>query len=190
MSVKIALIYGSTREGRFCDRVAEWALREIAKGSDFSVDVIDPAALNLPDRHKRRETAGMAALKQRIAKADGFVVVTPEYNHSFPAALKFVIDSVYEHWQAKPVAFISYGGVSGGLRAVEHLRLVFAELHAVAIRDTVSFANVRTQFDEAGELLQASAAQKSMAVLLQRLKWWAIALQNAREATPYTQAVA
>jgi NAD(P)H-dependent FMN reductase len=190
MSIKVALIYGSTREGRFCDTVAEWALREIAKRSEFSVDVIDPAVLGLPDRHNREDTAELAALKQRIAKADGFVIVTPEYNHSYPAALKFVIDSVYEHWQAKPVAFISYGGVSGGLRAVEHLRLVFAELHAAAIRDTVSFANVRAQFNEAGELLQPSGAQKSMTVLLERLKWWALALRNAREATPYTQAAA
>ncbi len=76
-----------------------------------------------------------------LSEADAFIVVTPEYNHSFTASLKFVLDLVYEPWQGKPVAFVSYGGISGGLRAVEQLRLVFAELHAVTVRDTVSFAN-------------------------------------------------
>ena len=190
MSIKIALIYGSTREGRFCDKVAEWALREIAGQGEFSVDVIDPAALGLPDRHTSAGSAELIELNQRIRQADGFIIVTPEYNHSYPAPLKFLIDSVYEHWQAKPVAFISYGGVSGGLRAVEHLRLVFAELHAAAIRDVVSFANAWGQFDEAGELLQPAAARKSMSIMLHRLKWWAIALRNAREATPYAEAAA
>ena len=65
--------------------------------------------------------------------------MTPEYNHSFPAALKNVIDWHGPQWHVKPVGFVSYGGISGGLRAVEQLRLVFAELHAVGIRDTVSF---------------------------------------------------
>ncbi len=68
-----------------------------------------------------------------------FVVVTPEYNHSFPGPLKAAIDRHVTPWQAKPVGFVSYGGISGGLRAVEHLRQVFAELHAVTVRETVSF---------------------------------------------------
>jgi NAD(P)H-dependent FMN reductase len=188
--IKMALIYGSTREGRFCDTVAEWALREIGKRSEFSVDVIDPATLGLAERHHRKDTVELVALKQRIANADCFIVVTPEYNHSYPAAIKFVIDSVHEPWHAKPVAFISYGGSSGGLRAVEHLRLVFAELHAVSIRDTVSFPNAWAQFNETGELRQADAAERSMTTMLERLKWWAIALSSAREAVPYTKAAA
>lgn len=190
MNIKVALLYGSTREGRLCDTVAQWAFREIGKRTEFSVDVIDPAALGLPERHKRKDSAELVALKQRIENADCFVVVTPEYNHSYPAAIKFVIDSVHEPWHAKPVAFISYGGSSGGLRAVEHLRAVFAELHAVSIRDTVSFPNAWTQFDETGELRQAGAAERSMTTMLERLKWWAIALRSAREAMPYTKAAA
>jgi hypothetical protein len=74
-----------------------------------------------------------------IDAADAFVVVTPEYNHSYPASLKHAIDMAHGEWNTKPVAFVSYGGISGGLRAVEALRLVFAELHATTIRDTVSF---------------------------------------------------
>lgn len=187
MSINVALIYGSTREGRFCGKVAGWATDELATRKDFSVDVIDPAELALPDRHLREDNASIVALQERIGRAEAYLIVTPEYNHSYPAALKFLIDSVHREWRAKPVAFISYGGVSGGLRAVEHLRHVFAELHAVAIRDTVSFAQVWTQFDEAGKLLRPEAANRGLSVLLERLKWWATALSNARSAAPYVE---
>lgn len=191
MSIRIAVIYGSTREGRFCDKVAEWAIRELAGARpEYSVDVIDPATLNLPDRHLDDSSADVVSLRDRIEKAEAFLIVTPEYNHSYPAALKFLIDSVSQQWQAKPVAFISYGGISGGLRAVEHLRHVFAELHAVTIRDTVSFAQVWTQFDEAGKLRHPDAANRSLSILLARLKWWATALSQARAATPYTREIA
>jgi len=128
--------------------------------------VIDPAALALPTRHQSRGNAALTALTRRLAQSDAFVIVTPEYDHGYPAALKFLIDSIYDPWQAKPVAFVSYGGISGGLRAVEQLRLVFAELHAVAIRDSVSFANVWAQFDADGELLEPARARKSMATML------------------------
>ncbi len=98
-------------------------------------------------------------LEEKIAEADAFIIVTPEYNHGYTAALKELIDSCYEPWHAKPVGFISYGGVSGGLRAVEQLRQVFAELHTVTIRDTVSFSNVWAQFDAAGNPIQGGRSQ-------------------------------
>lgn len=186
-TIHIALIYGSVREGRFCDTVASWAAGRIADRSDFSLDVIDPPILALPNRHECEDSATVMTLRQRLDRADAFVVVTPEYNHGYPAALKFLIDLFYDQWQAKPVAFVSYGGVSGGLRAVEQLRLVFAELHAVTIRDSVSFANARSQFSAAGELLEPDRARKAMATLLARLYWWAMALRAARHAVPYKQ---
>lgn len=178
--VRLALIYGSIREGRLCDKIAEWAAKEIEERGGFSVDRVDPAKLSLgsgkPDQ---------IGLKQRIEKADAFLIVTPEYNHSYPGPLKFLIDTLQEPWWAKPVGFVSYGGISGGLRAVEHLRLVFVELHAVAIRESVSFANVWSHFDESGRIVHPNGARKSMSVLLDRLKWWAIALREARAAMPY-----
>jgi NAD(P)H-dependent FMN reductase len=186
--IKVALIYGSTRENRFCDTVVQWAVSEIERRTEFRLDVIDPVELHLPDRHYREDTAEVTALKERIGEADAFVVITPEYNHSYPAALKFVIDSVHEQWQAKPVAFVSYGGVSGGLRAVEHLRGVFAELHAVTVRDAVSFANVWSHFDEDGKLRNPNGARKTIDLVLRRLAWWAVALRNARKTAPYAEA--
>jgi hypothetical protein len=89
-------------------------------------------------------------ITERLAEADAYVVVTPEYNHSFPAALKNVIDWHLTEWAAKPVGFVSYGGISGALRAIEHLRGVFAELHTVTIRETVSFAGAWGHWDNSG----------------------------------------
>ena len=175
--IRLALIYGSTRKGRFCDTVARWSARQIEASGLFQLDLIDPAA----------EPTG-PALQQKISQADAFVVVTPEYNHGYPAPLKALIDSVGAEWHAKPVAFVSYGGISGGLRAVEQLRLVFAELHAVTVRDSVSFAGAWEQFDEAGNPRQPERCQRSMSAMLGRLHWWASALRTARTATPFTAA--
>lgn len=176
--VRVALIYGSTRTGRFCDKVAAWTAAEIAGRGEFSVDIIDPQA------HPQAPS-----LQERIAEADAFVVVTPEYNHGYPAPLKALIDSVGAEWRGKAVAFVSYGGISGGLRAVEQLRLVFAELHAVTMQNSVSFASAWEQFDADGSLREPGRAQRSMATLLAQLHWWAVALRNAREIRPYAQCV-
>jgi NAD(P)H-dependent FMN reductase len=178
--IKVALIYGSTRKGRFCDKVGRWAGEQIVNSGKFSMDLIDPAAPSF------EADSDSPPLRQRIGDADAFVIVTPEYNHGYPAPLKSLIDLVGVEWQAKPVAFVAYGGISGGLRAVEQLRLVFAELHTVTIRDAVSFAAAWEQFDAAGTLFQPERAQKSMEILLARLHWWAVALRTARRAIPYT----
>lgn len=189
-TLPLALIYGSTRERRFCDIVARWTKTQLDRHPDFATDVIDPAVLHLPDRHADEPSPALVALGRRLGRADAFVVVTPEYNHGYPAALKFLIDSFSAEWRAKPVAFVSYGGVSGGLRAVEQLRLVFAELHAVAIRDSVSFANAWEQFDASGRLTNGRAAEQAMARMLASLAWWATALRAARKARPYEEVVA
>ena len=171
--LKIGLVYGSTRPGRFCDTVAGWVAERVWGDSRFVLDPIDPAAEDQPE------------LVRRIGEADGFIVVTPEYNHSFAAPLKALIDAANHEWHAKPVAFVSYGGTSGGLRAVEHLRGVFAELHTVGIRDTVSFANAWEQFDEQGRLRHPERAERLTATVLDRLAWWAQALRDARLARAY-----
>ena len=187
-TIKIGLIYGSTRKGRFCDTVAQWAAEQIRAAGNFTVDMIDPA-LVLPQPGQTDHPSASPSLWQRMEAADAFVVVTPEYNHGYPAALKSLIDSVGAEWQAKPVAFVSYGGISGGLRAVEQLRLVFAELHVVTIRDSVSFAGAWEQFDEAGKLKEPERARKTMTTMLGRLHWWAMALRSARVAVPYATAL-
>jgi NAD(P)H-dependent FMN reductase len=186
--IDAALVYGSNRPGRFCDTVANWAAERIVSSGIFALELIDPAASEFAA--SPTDGAAIAALRRRIGRADAVIVVTPEYNHGYPAPLKALIDSVNAEWQAKPIAFVSYGGLSGGLRAVEQLRLVFAEVHAVGIRDSVSFANVWAQFDAAGKLAAPDAANAAMSTMLARLSWWALALRRARDASAYALAAA
>jgi len=183
----IAVVYGSARQGRFCDTVVNWVLNELWAESGIRVTLIDPLQFKGP---ADEAAINVATLEEKIAEADAFIVATPEYNHGYPAALKELIDSCYEPWHAKPVGFISYGGVSGGLRAVEQLRQVFAELHTVTIRDSVSFSNVWAQFDAAGNPCKADEAKASLLVMLRRLKWWASALKAARAENAYSGAAA
>lgn len=174
--LRLGLIYGSTRPGRFCDTIADWITERVTMDGGFELAAIDPQAADAP------------ALIDKIGRADAFIVATPEYNHSFAAPLKELIDAAKAEWEAKPVAFVSYGGLSGGLRAIEHLRGVFAELHAVGIRDSVSFANAWEQFDAEGRLLRPERAEASMRLMLGRLVWWSLALREARTARPYGEA--
>ncbi|MFJ8583843.1 NADPH-dependent FMN reductase [Streptomyces sp. NPDC093595] len=187
--LRLAVIIGSNREGRFGPVIADWFLARLAERDDFTVDVVDLATTDLPTTLSRRPApavrAALAEVSPKLAAADAFVVLTPEYNHSFPAALKSLIDWHYTEWQAKPVAFVSYGGMSGGLRAVEQLRQVFAEMHAVTVRDTVSFHNAHGHFDETGRHKDPSGPDAAAKKLLDQLAWWAHALRDAKSVRPY-----
>lgn len=183
--IRVAVIIGSTREGRFGPTVARWFAGQAAQRDDMVVDMIDLAGTDLPAHYPKTFGPAVQSYLAELDEADAFVVVTPEYNHSFPAALKQAIDLGKREWQAKPVAFVSYGGMSGGLRAVEHLRQVFAELHAVTVRDTVSFHNHWQQFDESGQPLDSAGTGGAAKKMLDQLAWWAGALRTARDDRPY-----
>ena len=116
--LRLTIIIGSTREGRFAPTVAAWFADHARARTDLVVDVVDLAEARLPDVLSTKPAPSVRAMSQRLAAADAFVIVTPEYNHSFPASLKNAIDWHFKEWQAKPVGFVSYGGMSGGLRAV------------------------------------------------------------------------
>lgn len=122
----------------------------------------------------------------RLAAADAFVVITPAYHHSYPASLKSASDWHYTERRAKPVGFVSCGGLSGGPRSVEHLRPVFAELHAVTIRETVSFHHAGAQFDADGHPKDPAGWDTAATALLDQLVWWAHAPRDARGLRPYT----
>ncbi len=187
---RLAIILASIRDGRFGPTVADWFTAQAETSGHFDLDVVDladSAAIGMagPGGGGPEVAAALEVLTPRLAAADAFVVVTPEYNHSYPASLKAVIDAHYTEWRAKPVGFVSYGGVSGGLRAVEHLRTVFAELHAVTVRDTVSFASARAAFGPDGRTVDQSGPHAAAKALLDQLAWWATALNEARAKSPY-----
>lgn len=167
----LAVVISSVREGRFAPVVANWFLDRAKQREDVNLSVIDLA--ESPD--------GLSG----VAAADAVVVIVPEYNHSYPGPLKTALDNTGPEWHGKPVAFVSYGGISGGLRAVEHLRPVFAELHAMTIRETVSFPYAWNNFGSDGEHLDADGADLAATTQLNQLGWWAQALRDARQARPY-----
>jgi NAD(P)H-dependent FMN reductase len=183
--LSIAVIVGSTRQGRFGPVVADWFATRARARPDLTIDRVDLAEVELPRVHPRSLVPELGAWLARVDRADGFVVVTPEYNHGYPASLKHAIDLAHREWRAKPVAFVSYGGLAGGLRAVEQLRQVFAELHATTIRDTVSFHTAHAAFDTEGRPIEPEGCAAAAEQLLDRLAWWAWALRRARHDRPY-----
>ena len=182
--LRLAVIVGSTREGRFADTVARWFVGELAGRDDVVVDVLDLIDLDLPAHLPRTRLPSVDAFAGRVDAADGFVVITPEYNHGYPAPLKQAIDLLRGEWQAKPVGFVSYGGISGGLRAVEQLRQVFAEVHAVTVRDTVSFHGAWQCFAD-GRPVDSVGPAAAVKTMLDEWAWWAEALRAARQSHPY-----
>jgi NAD(P)H-dependent FMN reductase len=184
-SLHLAIIIGSTRQGRFAPTVANWFAGHTRQRDDMTVDVIDLAEARLPDVLSDKPGPEVAAITPRLENADAFVVVTPEYNHSFPAPLKTAIDWHFNVWRTKPVGFVSYGGISGGLRAVEQLRQVFAELHAITVRDSVSFHGAWVQFNSEGRPKDSDRYERMAKSMLDQLAWWGYALRDARAQRPY-----
>lgn len=190
---RLVIIIGSVREGRFGPVVAAWVAEHARAHGAFEVEVADLADAEIPlslpaappkfagDDYPRPE--GMKELTATLAGADAFIIVTPEYNHSYPASLKALIDWHFTQWTAKPVAFVSYGGAAGGRHAVLHLENVLTELHAVTIRDGLAFPQYFTAWQD-GAPLDAAAAGYAK-ILLEQLAWWAKTLRAARTATPY-----
>ncbi|GAA3921851.1 NAD(P)H-dependent oxidoreductase [Streptomyces gulbargensis] len=185
----LALVIASDREGRFAPVIADWFRTRVAERTDFTLTVLDLAETRLPtslsyapDPAVRAE---LARLTPVLEQADAFVVLTPEYNHSFPASLKNLIDRHYTEWRAKPVGFVSYGGISGGIRAVEQLRQVYAEMHAVTVRDGVVLPNAQGLFDEDGRFKDPTGPENGAKLMLDQLAWWGRALKDAKTARPY-----
>ncbi|MFR9778353.1 NADPH-dependent FMN reductase [Micromonospora sp. MS34] len=190
---KLVVVVGSVREGRFGPVVAAWVAERAREHGGFDVEVVDLADVEIPlslpalsprfagDAYPR--PAGMASLTSRLTDADAVILVTPEYNHSYPASLKAAIDWHFTQWTAKPVAFVSYGGAAGGRHAILHLENVLTELHAVTIRESLAFPNYFTGWED-GRPLDPEVPGYAKA-LLDQLAWWAAALRAARDAVPY-----
>jgi NAD(P)H-dependent FMN reductase len=189
--IRLALLIGSTRRACTSRTVADWFTGQVADRADLEPTVLDLADFPLTTagpswQPEPSEQDTLARSRPLLTAADAFVVVTPEYNRSFPAGLKNFIDWHLTEWQAKPVALVSHGGgMSAGLRAVEQLRLVFAELRAVTIRDTVSFQGGIDAFDGQGRPVDAAGAAAAAKTMLDDLTWWALALRDGRAARPY-----
>jgi NAD(P)H-dependent FMN reductase len=184
-ALRVAVIIGSTRRGRVGEHVANWFVAQTRRRDDVDATVVDLAEFDFPASYPNVATPAMIAFTGALAKAEAFVIVTPEYNRSFPASLKQAIDFAYDEWQAKPVGFVSYGCGSLGTYAIEQLRTVFTELQAMTLRNTVGFDLLDGGFDGTPRPHDPVRAQRSVDSLLDQLSWWGRALRDARAAHPY-----
>ncbi len=187
----IKVIAGSTREGRFSDKASAWIAEEIKKQKGVAVEVLDLRDYAMPFfnepvspsyKQEPYKNDAVARFTKKIEEGDAFVIVTPEYNHGTSGVLKNALDWVYQEWNNKPVAFVSYGSV-GGSRAVEQLRENAIELQMAPIRNSVhipgeQYFPVLFGKMEAKELF-ALQLDKAEAMITQLL-WWTRALKNAR----------
>ncbi len=191
MSHNIKVIIGSTREGRFGDKAGAWIAEELKKETDVTVEVLDLRDYEMPFfneavspsyKTEPYKNEAVARFTTKIAEADAYVIVTPEYNRGTTAVLKNALDWVYQEWNNKPVAFVSYGTV-GGARAVEQLRLNAIELQMSPIRESINingelyFPVLFGQGTPAELFAKYTEKAKSM---ITQLLWWSNALKNAR----------
>ncbi len=182
---KIAIIVGSTRPGRKADAVAAWVHQIAERRGDAQFEVVDIAGFNLPlldealppsmGRYAKEHTRTWAA---KIASFDGFVFVTPEYNHSTSGALKNAIDFLYAEWNNKAAGFVSYGA-AGGTRAVEQLRLIVGELQIADVRAQVALS-LFTDFENFSTFAPGAHQEDAVDGMLDQLVAWSDALAPVR----------
>jgi len=183
--LKIGIIIGSTRPNRIGEQVGKW-VHEIAKRrSDAEFELIDLKEMNLPlldepvppsmGQYSKPHTKAWAA---KIAPLDAFVFVTPEYNHSTCGALKNAIDFLYAEWNNKAAGFVGYGS-AGGTRAVEHLRLIMAELMVATVRKQVMLSLFR-DFENMTAFKPDPRHEESLNEMLEQVISWGNALKTVR----------
>jgi NAD(P)H-dependent FMN reductase len=188
----ILILVASTRAARFADVPLNWLIAQTASRADFMFEVLDLKDHQLPF-YDRAGSPGMAprqygsdaerALGEKIEAADGFLVITNEYNHGYGAALKNTLDHYFVEWNRKPISFLGYGN-AGGARAIEQLRQVAAELELASVRPTVnvlgSYIMAIRGGADANEVFAPLVPR--LEALLNDLHWWATALKIARAA--------
>ncbi|HYM80834.1 MAG TPA: NAD(P)H-dependent oxidoreductase [Candidatus Limnocylindria bacterium] len=185
---RIQVILSSIREGRVGERVATWFMRMAEARPDLAFELVDLKQWPLP-LYALSEPTVLAektfqdplarAWVESVGRADGFVIVTPEYNFGYPPSLKNALDYAYAGWNRKPVAFVSYGGSGGGVRSVQQLRQVVVELQMAPLRAEVNIPFAGRAFDERGEPTDPLHVKRASA-LLEQLHWWAVVLQEGR----------
>jgi len=190
-TLNIKVILASIRDDRFGDKPAMWITGLAKKIDGISVELLDLKDYQLPMFAEKTSpkyvegsygNSSVDAWANKITEGDGFIIVTPEYNHGYPSSLKNNIDYLYKEWVRKTVCFVGYGG-TGGARAIQQLCEVAIELQMAPIRDSVHIFNPWTLVDERGDLKPGvlDNNQKSAELMLDQLVWWTKALKTARE---------
>jgi NAD(P)H-dependent FMN reductase len=188
---KIQVIMGTTRAGRFSERVAVWVVEYLTAHGRFDVGLLDlrdyplPFFDQAPPAYTLRDypSEDVARLGRKLDEADGFVVLVGEYNHGYPAVLKNAMDHTFVEWRRKPIAFVGWGNV-GGARAIEQLRQVTVEFEMSPLRHAVhilpDILRPAKQADDPFDTSVFSPLEPRLAMLADDLEWWASALAAAR----------
>jgi NAD(P)H-dependent FMN reductase len=186
---RIGIILGSTRPNRNGEQVAKWVYEIAARRDDAEFELVDLRDYPLPHldeplppsmgQYQNEHTRQWA---DKIASFDGFVFVTPEYNHSTSGVLKNAIDYLFAEWNNKAVGFVSYGGV-GGARAAEHLRLVVGELQMADVRQQVALS-LLTEFENFSVFKPGDYNRAALDTLLDQVIAWSNALAPLRQPVP------
>jgi NAD(P)H-dependent FMN reductase len=183
--LKIAVILGSTRPGRNGKAVADWVMDKAAGRTTARYELVDLADHPLPHIDEAMPPAmgqyagdHTKAWAETIGAYDGFIFVSPEYNHSTSGVLKNAIDYLYAEWNNKAAAFVSYGSV-GGARAIEHLRAICSELQIAHIRQQLSFS-MFTDFENFSTFTPGPQHADAAVVLFDQLESWAGAMKAVR----------
>ena len=185
---RIGVILGSTRPGRRGEPVARWVMDEAGRRSDASFDLIDLVDYPLPHLDEplppsmgQYQNAHTREWAETIGQFDGYVFVTPEYNHSTSGVLKNAIDFLYAEWNNKAMGVVSYGMV-GGARAAEHLRLIAGELQMADVRTNVTLS-LLTDFERFTEFKPSDHQARVLDTLLGEVIAWSKALAPLRHVT-------
>lgn len=187
---KIAVILGSVRSQRQGIKVGNWVVDKLTE-RNHEISLVDPLKLDLPILDKmykemKSPPAKLQNLQKIIKDADGYVPITPEYNHSISSALKNTMDYFLEEYSFKPSGIVSYSvGSFGGVVAGNHLRQILAEMGASAIPSQLSISNVNQVFDEHGSLIDQNYNRRILR-FLDEFEWYVEALRKQRKSgTPY-----
>lgn len=185
MSLKLAIIVGSTRPGRHGEEVAKWVLEQAQQRADATFELVDIADFHLPlldepippsmGRYSQPHTKAWA---EKIKRFDGFVFVTAEYNHGIPGALKNAIDFLFAEWNNKAAGFVGYGS-AGGVRAVEQLRLVLAETQVATVRSQVMLS-LHDDFENYAAFKPRPMHEARLKAMLDELVAWSAAMTSVR----------
>jgi NAD(P)H-dependent FMN reductase len=193
MKPHIQIILGTTREGRRGEKIAKAVMSSLRDVNLASFELIDLKEWDLPLYNfaaypSSEKGKYLSSLQEKwakkIEKADGYIVLTPEYNHGPPASLKNAFDYLWYEWNHKPIGFISYGGAVGGSRAVEQLRQMVIEFEMIPIRDQVIITNISKKIDDEGNILDEDL-DKRIKKFTKRLILWSENLGDVRKALAY-----
>lgn len=168
----IPIILGTAREGRHSEKVARFMLAELKKAG-IETELIDVKDHRIAATSNAEDMPQVKALSPKFEKADGFIIVSPEYNHGYPGELKMFLDMFYNQYAHKPLGICGVSmGPLGGARMVEQLRQVSVELHMIPIREALYFPLVRQAFDENGAFKDAAAYQERIKKFLDEISWY------------------